>query len=113
MSLIVASAGGGAAIGPESATNRRQGCRSLVMVTHSMEEAAMADLVGVFSEGRLVAFDSPQRVFGELYDPAWGIARPYVAELAQRLGLSRADGSLPLDIEGLAAELAGGCHARP
>ncbi len=107
MGLIATSAGGGQKPDGQSPGAGTHGTRSLVMITHSMEEAAMATLVGVFADGHLVAFDRPERIFGELYDPDWGIARPFAAEVAQGLGLARADGSLPLDIDGLAAELAG------
>ncbi len=114
LGLISASAGNspeGSRAAALSAGRQNTGGRTIVMATHSMEEAAMASLVGVFSEGRLVAFDTPGRVFGALYDPSWGIARPYAAELALALGLSGADGSLPLDLEGLVAVLSGGDHA--
>lgn len=54
----------------------RQG-RTVVMSTHSMEEAAYADLVIVMSEGRIVASGTPNLVFGDDWDASWGIDRPF------------------------------------
>ena len=58
---------------------------TVAMATHSMEEAALADRVAVFSRGRLAAFGPPARLFYEAYDPAWGVARPFAVELALAL----------------------------
>jgi energy-coupling factor transport system ATP-binding protein len=80
--------------------------RTVVMATHSMEEAARADLVAVFGGGRIAALGEPSRLFFEDYDPAWGIARPFAAELAAELEREGvALGSRPADVEGLASEL--------
>jgi energy-coupling factor transport system ATP-binding protein len=84
---------------------------TLVMVTHSMEEAARADQVAVFSEGRLVACDSPGRIFGSRFDPAWGLERPVCACLAWELGLGAPDGTIPVTTEDLLAAL--GCVPEP
>jgi energy-coupling factor transport system ATP-binding protein len=56
---------------------------TIVMATHSMEEAARADLVAVIVAGRLAAFGPPRRVFYEDYDSAWGIGRPFACEFAR------------------------------
>jgi energy-coupling factor transporter ATPase len=88
--------------------------RTIVMATHSMEEAARADLVAVFREGRLAALGDPERIFYDDYDPAWGIGRPFAAELASRLEeRGAALGSRPLDLEALASVLAPLEEARP
>jgi energy-coupling factor transporter ATP-binding protein EcfA2 len=80
--------------------------RTIVMATHSMEEAALADLVAVFREGRLAALGAPDRLFYDEYDPAWGLGRPFAAELSVELGKAGVElGSRPLDAEGLAAAL--------
>jgi energy-coupling factor transport system ATP-binding protein len=60
--------------------------KTIVFATHSMEEAALADFVGVVAEGRLVSFDRPGRVFYELYDPGWAIGRPFACQVALALG---------------------------
>ncbi len=79
---------------------------TVVMATHSMEEAARADFVGVVSRGRLTAFGPPEEIFYAAFDPAWGIGRPFACELA--LALRKAghvvDG-LPLDLDSLALGL--------
>ncbi|HTX71955.1 MAG TPA: AAA family ATPase, partial [Rectinemataceae bacterium] len=62
----------------------RQGC-TVVMATHSMEEAARADSVAVIVGGRLAACGPPRSIFYEAYDPAWGIGRPYACEVVQAL----------------------------
>jgi energy-coupling factor transport system ATP-binding protein len=82
--------------------------RTVVFATHSMEEAAMADSVAVIAEGRLAAFGSPAELFYDLYDPAWGIGRPFACELAQelrRLGSPLAPGARPLDTASLVEAL--------
>jgi energy-coupling factor transporter ATP-binding protein EcfA2 len=64
---------------------------TVVMATHSMNEAAKADLVAVFAGGRLVALRDPETLFYDSYDPAWGIDRPFACEIAlelEKLGLS-------------------------
>jgi len=81
---------------------------TVVMATHSMEEAALADLVAVFRDGELVALGEPERLFYEDYDPSWGIARPYAAEAAAHLGREGIElGSRPLRTSELAAALRG------
>ena len=80
--------------------------RTLILATHSMEEAAAADLVAVLRAGRLVALGPPSRIFFEDYDPGWGIARPFAVELALAL---EAEGFVslrrPLDLDALASAL--------
>jgi len=79
---------------------------TIVMATHSMEEAARADLVAVFHSGELVATGAPERLFYEGYDPAWGIARPFAAEVS--FALEKADvasGPRPRDVAELASAL--------
>jgi len=64
---------------------KAKGGTTVAMATHSMEEAASADIVVVFSEGRIVASGDPGSIFYERYDPAWGIARPFAVEVAIEL----------------------------
>lgn len=74
--------------------------RTVAFATHSMEEAARADLVAVFFEGRLADFGRPWEIFHDRYDPGWGIARPYAVELVLELrsrGIAVAGEPLNLD----------------
>ena len=57
--------------------------RTVVMSTHSMDEAARADMVAVMRGGAVVAFGPPGHVFGEGWDPAWGVGRPFAYELLE------------------------------
>jgi len=59
--------------------------RTVVFATHSMEEAAQADMVAVFRDGRLADFGSPREIFYDRYDTGWGIALPFAVGLAKRL----------------------------
>ncbi|HET7839934.1 MAG TPA: hypothetical protein VFL04_09240, partial [Rectinemataceae bacterium] len=75
---------------------------TVVMATHSMEEAARADFVAVVSRGRLAAFGLPREIFYSSFDPDWGIGRPFACQLAlelERLGVP-VEGR-PLEIEEL------------
>lgn len=56
---------------------------TVVFATHSMEEAARADLVVVLAEGRLRAAGTPAYIFGAGWDPSWGLARPFGARAAE------------------------------
>jgi energy-coupling factor transport system ATP-binding protein len=79
---------------------------TVLMATHSMEEAARADLVAVLVQGRLAALGPPESVFYEAYDPAWGIGRPFAAEVAAELA-SRGWtlDARPLDLKELAGAI--------
>jgi len=56
--------------------------RTVVMSTHSMDEAALADMVVVMREGAIVASGTPDAVFGTGWDESWGIGRPFAWALA-------------------------------
>ncbi len=58
---------------------------TVVMSTHSMEEAAAADLVAVMKSGAVVAFGPPSRIFREEWDESWGLARPFAYQLEHAL----------------------------
>jgi len=62
--------------------------RTVVFATHSMEEAARADLVVVLAGGRVRAAGVPGVVFGTGWDPEWGLALPFGEKVARaaRLG---------------------------
>lgn len=57
--------------------------RTVVMSTHSMDEAALADMVIVMREGVIVASGSPDEVFGDAWDESWGIGRPFAWTMAR------------------------------
>jgi energy-coupling factor transporter ATP-binding protein EcfA2 len=81
---------------------------TVVMATHSMAEAARADLVAVFDKGRLAALADPATIFYGSLDPVWGIGRPFACELAlelERLGAGPGPGWRPLSLEEAAAGL--------
>ena len=46
----------------------------------------MADLVAVFSDGRIVASGDPETIFYDAFDPAWGLRRPFACAVAIELG---------------------------
>jgi energy-coupling factor transporter ATP-binding protein EcfA2 len=80
---------------------------TVVFATHSMEEAARADLVAVMVEGRLAAIGEPESVFYLDYDPGWGIGRPFAVEAAAALeALGVELGARPLDLPSLGRALA-------
>jgi energy-coupling factor transport system ATP-binding protein len=58
---------------------------TLAFSTHSMEEAALADLVAILRKGELVAFGPPDELFGNSYQAEWGVGRPFAFELASEL----------------------------
>jgi energy-coupling factor transport system ATP-binding protein len=79
---------------------------TVVMATHSMDEAAAADIVVVFSEGRIVALGDPRTIFYDRYESAWGIGRPFAVETAAALESSGAAfRRRPLSVADLAEEL--------
>lgn len=69
--------------------NREQGV-TIVLITHYMEEAAEADRVVVMDSGKIVADDTPKKIFSEVEKlKSIGLDVPQVTELAFKL---RADG---------------------
>jgi energy-coupling factor transport system ATP-binding protein len=79
---------------------------TFVVATHAMEEAAAADLVAVFSRGRLLDSGPPEEIFYGRFDPAWGIGRPRAVELALALRARGVDlKGHPLDLKALALAL--------
>lgn len=77
-------------------TLRAQG-RTVVLITHLMEEVTEADRVVVLEQGRLVMDASPAQVFRRADDlRRWGLALPSAAALAQ---------ALSQEVEGFPADL--------
>ena len=65
---------------------------TVIHVTHDMDEVARADRIVVMDKGRIVADDTPSRVFSRVeWLKALGLAPPYPAELAWRLRCRGAD----------------------
>ncbi len=76
---------------------------TVVFATHSMQEAALADFVAVFADGRIVAFGRPETVFYDLFDPAWALRRPFACEVAIELEARGSSlGTRPVGLSGLA-----------
>jgi len=91
----------------ETVLGKARGGVTVVMATHSMDEAARADLVAVFVEGRIAALGDAESIFYDRYDPAWGIGRPFACEVAvelERAGVALR--SRPLNLVDLIGELA-------
>jgi energy-coupling factor transport system ATP-binding protein len=87
---------------------QKEAGKTVIAATHSMELAASFDLMGVMEQGRLAAFGPPRELFGEGWDPRWGIRLPWAAATARELaalGVPLGDpGSpfaVPLDAEDL------------
>ena len=61
---------------------------TIVHITHFMEEALEADRVLVMNQGHIVLAGTPQEVFSHADEIArLGLEEPFVAQVAQRLGL--------------------------
>jgi len=85
---------------------------TVVMATHSMEEAARCDLVAVIAAGSLAAFGPPRSVFYEDYRSSWGIGRPFACEFVQTLRARGADfPQEPLTLDELGELLRAPLHA--
>ncbi len=58
---------------------------TVLVTTHSMDEAGRFDLVGVMKGGELVALGPPKVIFGPQWDPSWGLELPWSTAVANRL----------------------------
>lgn len=73
---------------------------TVVMAEHKVERlAAWADRVLALADGRVLAYDTPQKVFARDDLRAHGIAAPAVVEVARELGIRTADGAIPVTVE--------------
>lgn len=69
---------------------RYQDQLTLIMITHDMEEAAVADRVAVVSDGQLVFDEKPETLFLKGKQLAeLGLAQPFSMELQSALGISQ------------------------
>jgi energy-coupling factor transport system ATP-binding protein len=88
--------------------NETQGL-TVVLITQSMEEAALARRVLVMGAGRIVLDGPPQEVFGRTERlPALGLGVPFAVALASRLrerGVTLSTDQFPLTVEALAEAL--------
>ena len=65
--------------------NREEG-KTVVLITHYMEEAVDADRLVVMNDGKIVMNDTPRKVFAQVDQmKALGLSVPQVTELAYRL----------------------------
>ncbi len=76
--------------------NREQGV-TVLLITHHMNEAAMADRILVMNQGKIILDGTPSKVFGSP-DAMWkaGLDVPQTTELAYKL--RRAGIDVPLDL---------------
>jgi energy-coupling factor transport system ATP-binding protein len=58
--------------------------KTIIVTTHSLEMAALFDYVAVMDKGSLAAFGSPESVFGEYWNPAWGLILPETFQNTRR-----------------------------
>lgn len=71
--------------------NREKGI-TIVLITHYMEEAALADRIVVMDNGKIILDDAPKSVFGEVdLISKSGLSVPQTAELAYKLRLAGID----------------------
>jgi energy-coupling factor transporter transmembrane protein EcfT len=63
----------------------RSAGKTVIVSTHSMEDAAAFDLVGVMAGGTMAAFAPAREIFGARWDPAWGLSLPWTADVSRRL----------------------------
>ncbi len=80
---------------------------TIILITHNMDEAVLADRIVVIDNGKIVLDDVPKNVFSDVEKmKALGLDTPQVTELAYRL---RKDGynikSDVLDVDGLVEEI--------
>ena len=79
--------------------NREKGI-TIVLITHHMDEAAMADRVVVMDDGRVVMDGAPREVLVRVEDlQAIGLAAPHTVELLH--GLQQDGFDVPLDALGI------------
>ncbi len=73
-----------------------QAGKTLMLCTHSMEEAALCQNMAVFKEGKLVASGSTRELFGAGWQASWELERPWAtACMAALKKLLPAASSLP------------------
>ena len=66
----------------------REECIAIVLITHFMEEAMLADSVYIMDAGKIVAQGSPSEIFYEVEDlEGLGLDEPQVVELSKMLKL--------------------------
>ncbi|HOJ98735.1 MAG TPA: ATP-binding cassette domain-containing protein [Termitinemataceae bacterium] len=59
--------------------------KTLIVSTHSLEEALQFDKVAVVVAGRLVQIGAPRQLFYRLWDPSWQLERPWIVRFAEEL----------------------------
>ena len=65
----------------------REWCKTVIIVSHDMDEIAEnCNRAAIFSEGRIVAADTPKRLFEKVSDlEALGLDVPFTAKVTQKL----------------------------
>lgn len=82
---------------------------TVILITHFMEEALLADRAIVMNDGKLVMEGTPQDIFRRHEELlAYNLALPRIGEICRRLRAGGIDVKDTLDIEVLADEIAAG-----
>ncbi len=95
----------------ELALGQARSGRTVVAATHSMEEAAAADLVALVDQGRITRFEPPREFFYGGPEGDGGLGRPFACALARALAGGRPDCAFleaearPLSLDELEAAL--------
>lgn len=77
---------------------------TIIMVEQKMEMIAeYSDRVLLLSDGKLVDFDSPEKIFSRSDLPDYGLSAPVYTQVAQALDLKNSDGTFPVMLEQLEA----------
>ncbi|KXT78446.1 energy-coupling factor ABC transporter ATP-binding protein [Streptococcus sp. DD13] len=74
---------------------------TVILVEHKMEKiAAYSDRVMLLDQGKLIDFDTPQRIFSREDLEDYGVVRPIFTQICRSLGLRLADtGQYPVTLE--------------
>ncbi|EPI57765.1 energy-coupling factor ABC transporter ATP-binding protein [Gardnerella vaginalis] len=81
----------------ESLKNQGQ---TIIMVEHKMEKIAQySDRVMLLSEGKLIDFDTPQKIFSREDLEEYGVNPPVYTQICKKLSLKNNNGLYPITLE--------------
>lgn len=81
----------------ESLKNQGQ---TIIMVEHKMEKIAQySDRVMLLSEGKLIDFDTPQKIFSREDLEEYGVNPPIYTQICKKLSLKSSNGLYPITLE--------------
>lgn len=74
--------------------------KTIIMVEHTIEKIAQySDRVMLFYEGKLIAFDSPRKIFSRDDLFQYGVEAPVYTQICKQLSLCESDGLYPVTFE--------------